>query len=175
MSKRREAQSYLLDQHIEVLGYLWSEACYSKITPSVKDQAEAKLYCIRRNSGAEAPSHGMYRTVRLEDPKNFVPYSTTLVDRYTTQSTLHNGLTSHDLDLSNAVRVPKDHTDLRRCCALLCELANLIHYLFGGSLEPCWWCSRVRNSGGRYTLAVAVKATHDGEDVVDVMELGRSS
>ena len=23
-----KAQSYLLDQHVEVLGYLWSEACY---------------------------------------------------------------------------------------------------------------------------------------------------
>ena len=146
LGKRREAQSYLLDQHVEVLWYLWSEACYLKITPSVKDQAEAKLYCMRRSSGAEAPSHGMYRTVRLEDPKNFVPYSTTLVDRYINQSTPHNGLTSDDLDLSNTVRVPEYHTDLRRCGTLLCELANLIHNLFGGSLEPCWRCSRVRNS-----------------------------
>ena len=65
-------KSYLLDQHVEVLGYLWSEACYIEITPSVKDQAEAKLYCMRHSSGAEALSHGMYRTVRLENSKNFV-------------------------------------------------------------------------------------------------------
>jgi hypothetical protein len=30
---------YLLDQHVEVLWDFWGEAC--KITPSVKDQAEA--------------------------------------------------------------------------------------------------------------------------------------
>lgn len=101
---------------------------------------------MRRSSEAEAPSHGMYHTVRLEDSKNFVTYDTGLVDKSTNITTLHNGLTSDNLDLSNAVRVPKDHTDLRRCSALLCKLANLIHYLFWGSLEPCRWCSRVRDS-----------------------------
>ena len=88
----------------------------------------------------------MYRTVRLEDPKNFITYDTALVGRSTNKKRLHNGLTSDDLDLSNTMRVPKDHTDLRRCGALLCKLANLIHYLFGGSLEPCRRRSRVRDS-----------------------------
>ena len=88
----------------------------------------------------------MYRTVRLEDPKNFVTCSITLGDKSTHQITVHSGLTSDDLDLSDTVGVSKDHTDLRRCCALLCKLAYLIHDLFGGSLEPCWWCSRVWDS-----------------------------
>ena len=76
----RKAQSYLLDQHVEVLGYLWGEACYLEITPSVKDQAEAKLYCMRRRSEPGIPSHGVYRTIRLEDSKNFVTYNTALID-----------------------------------------------------------------------------------------------
>ena len=41
-----EIECYLLDQHVEVLGYFWSEACHGEITPSVKDQAEAMLHCM---------------------------------------------------------------------------------------------------------------------------------
>ena len=104
------------------------------------------MYCMRRSPGTEAPSHRMYRTVRLEDSKNFVTYNSALVDRSINNNTLRNDLTSDNFDLSNTVRIPKDHTDLRRCSALLCKLANLIHYLFGSSLEPCRWCSRVRDS-----------------------------
>ncbi len=44
---KEESQHYLLDQHVEVLGYFWCKAYHVEITPSVKDQAEA---VIRRSA-----------------------------------------------------------------------------------------------------------------------------
>ena len=41
-----EIECNLLDQHVEVFGYFWSEAYHVEITPSVKDQAEAMLHCM---------------------------------------------------------------------------------------------------------------------------------
>jgi hypothetical protein len=39
-NEQEERVTNLLDQHVKVLWDFWCEACY-KITPSVKDQAEA--------------------------------------------------------------------------------------------------------------------------------------
>ena len=60
------------------------------------------------------------------------------------------------------MRIPEVDTNLRRALALLGELANLVDDLVGRGLEPCGRRARVRNRGGRDTLAVAVKATHFG-------------
>ena len=56
--------------------------------------------------------------------------------------------TSDNLDLSDTVRVSEDDTDLRWGSTLLCELADLIHDLVGGGLQPRRRSSRVGNCGG---------------------------
>ena len=56
--------------------------------------------------------------------------------------------------------IPQHHTNLRRSCALLRELADLVNDLLGCGLEPCWWCPGVWDSGRRDTLAVGMETTH---------------
>ena len=68
--------------------------------------------------------------------------------------------TSHDLHLRNTVRVSQHNTNLRRCGALPCELADLVDDLFGCGFEPSWRGARVWNSTGTYAFAVTVEATH---------------
>ena len=41
--KKGSVKCYLLDQHVEVLGDFWCEACHVEITLSVIDQAEAVM------------------------------------------------------------------------------------------------------------------------------------
>ena len=48
--EEEEDGSYLFDQHVEVLGNLWSEAYHAEITLSVEDQAEAMLLCVCRRT-----------------------------------------------------------------------------------------------------------------------------
>lgn len=45
-----------------------------------------------------------------------------------------NLVTSDNLDLSNAMAVTEDDTNLRWSCALLRQLADLVHHLVGGGL-----------------------------------------
>ena len=58
--------------------------------------------------------------------------------------------------------VSEDDTNLRGGGTLPGELANLLRDLVGGSLEPRRGVAGVGNGGGRNTLALAVKSTHDG-------------
>jgi len=47
-----------------------------------------------------------------------------------------NLVSSNDLDLGNTVGVSEHNTDLRWCCSLLCELADLVDDLLWSRLEP---------------------------------------
>lgn len=69
-------------------------------------------------------------------------------------------LTSDKLDLGNTVGVTEDDTDLRRGGALTGELGDLLNDLLGGGLQPGGSVARVRESGGRNALSVAVKSAH---------------
>ena len=70
--------------------------------------------------------------------------------------------TSNNLDLSDTVRVTEDNTDLRRSCALLCELADLVDNLVGCRLQPRWRLTGIGDGARRNALAVTVHATHIG-------------
>lgn len=66
----------------------------------------------------------------------------------------------NDADLSDAVRVTQNDTNLGGSGTLLGQLANLLNDLVGGGLEPRGNSARVGNGRGRNALAVAVKTTH---------------
>ena len=70
-------------------------------------------------------------------------------------------LTSNDLNLRHAVRVPQHDTNLAGRRALLRELADLIDDLFGRDLEPRGRGAGVRDRAGGDAFAVAVEAAHD--------------
>lgn len=73
---------------------------------------------------------------------------------------------SNAFDLSNAVRITKNNTNLRWCQPFLCKLANVILNILGGDLEPSRRSSLVRKSRRRNTLTSTVHTTHgdvDGE------------
>jgi len=158
--------AHLLDQHVEVLGDIRSEAC--NITLSVRDQAEAYYFlaarCVPRERTVEGGLGGgvalSARTVRLEDSQDLVAF-----DGRQYQTSTPRGLqkqhTSHDSDLGDTVRVSEDDADLRGRRALLRELADLLDDLVGRGLEPSRRVARVRNRRGRNTLSRAVKTTHD--------------
>ena len=57
--------------------------------------------------------------------------------------------------------IPQVDTNLRRSRAFLGEFADLVNDLVGSGFEPCWRRPRVWDRTGRYTFAVAMKATHD--------------
>lgn len=73
---------------------------------------------------------------------------------------------SNAFDLSNAVRITKNNTNLRWCQPFLCKLANVILNILGGDLEPSRRCSLVRKSRRRNALTSTVHTTHgvDGEE-----------
>lgn len=75
---------------------------------------------VLRDIGAQA--------VRLEDAEDLV--------------------SGNDLDLSNAVAVPEDLTNLGRSSTLLCETADLLNDLLGGGLQPSRRAAGVRDGGG---------------------------
>ena len=56
--------------------------------------------------------------------------------------------TSDYLDLGHAMTITQDDADLRRRCALLCELADVVHDLFWRGLEPLWRSSRIWDGAG---------------------------
>ena len=58
------------------------------------------------------------------------------------------------------MRVPQHDADLRRGRALLCELADLIHDLFGCGFEPGGGRAGVGYRAGRDAFAVGVETTH---------------
>ena len=70
-------------------------------------------------------------------------------------------LTSNDLNLRHAMRIPQHNTNLRGRRALLRELADLIDDLFGRDFEPGGRGTGVGDRAGRDAFAVAVEATHD--------------
>jgi len=67
---------------------------------------------------------------------------------------------SDTLDLGNAVAVTKSDTDLRRLCALLGQLNDLINEVVGGNLHPAWWRLSVREASASDTLAGGVHSSH---------------
>ena len=83
--------------------------------------------------------------------------------------------TGHNLDLSNAVGVTEDDTNLGGGCALLGELADLVDDLLGGGLEPRGRGARVGDRRGGDTLSIAVKTTHCGGWWCGVVERMSSS
>lgn len=68
--------------------------------------------------------------------------------------------TSDNLDLGNTVAVTEDNTDLGGSGTLLGQLADVVHDLVGGDLEPCRGGAGVGDGRGGNALALAVKATH---------------
>ena len=58
------------------------------------------------------------------------------------------------------MRVPQHDADLRRRSALLRELADLVHDLFGRGFEPGWGRAGVGHRAGGDAFAVGVEATH---------------
>lgn len=70
--------------------------------------------------------------------------------------------TSHNLDLRNTVAVTENDTDLGGRSALPGELADLIHDLVRGGLEPGRRGARVGDGRGADALAIAVHTTHVG-------------
>lgn len=105
-----------------------------------------------------------YRTIGFKDAKDFIACG-----QYLALKQMHQWyqakLTCDHLDLSDAVRISQDNADLGRGRAFLREFANLINDLFGGSLKPSWWGTRVWYGTGRYAFTIAVHATH-GCDVL---------
>ena len=68
--------------------------------------------------------------------------------------------TGHDLDLGNTVGVTEDNTDLGGGGTLLGQLADVVHDLVGGGLEPRRSGAGVGDGRGGNALALAVQATH---------------
>lgn len=100
--------------------------------------------CVCCDSHCPSPSSstGRLHTVGFEDSEDLVA--------------------GDDLDLSDAVAIAQDNTNLRRRSALSCELANVVDNRVWRGLEPCRHCSRVWDGGGTDTLSFAVKTTHGG-------------
>jgi len=59
--------------------------------------------------------------------------------------------------------IPQHDTDLRRCGALLGELADVVDDLLRRGLEPLWRGAAVGDCGGGYAFAVGVEASHFGD------------
>ena len=66
------------------------------------------------------------------------------------------------------MRIPQHNTNLRGRRALLRELADLIDDLFGRDFEPGGRGTRVGDRAGRDAFAVAVEATHDLGNLVEL-------
>ena len=73
---------------------------------------------------------------------------------------LSRNRTSDNLDLGNTVAVTEDNTDLGGGGTLLGQLADVVHDLVGGDLEPRRGGAGVGDGRGGNALALAVKATH---------------
>ena len=67
--------------------------------------------------------------------------------------------TSDNLDLSNAVAITENNTNLRGGSALLGELANVVNDLVGGGLQPGRRAAGEGDGGRGNALALAVEAT----------------
>jgi hypothetical protein len=68
--------------------------------------------------------------------------------------------TSDEADLSNAVGITQDDTDLRGSSTTLGEAADLLDDLVGSGLQPRRGSAAVGSSRGANTLSLAVKTTH---------------
>ena len=71
-----------------------------------------------------------------------------------------NLLSGHSVDLSNAVRITKDDTNLGGGKTLLGKLANMLLNIRGGDLAPAGWGAFVGFGTLRDTLSWCVHASH---------------
>lgn len=117
-------------------------------------------YSLSSPDGSDYASGGN-RTAGLQDTEDLVTYRETLAKAF-----LHSNFpefhTSHKLDLGNTVGVTEDNTDLGGGGTLLGQLADVVHDLVGGGLEPRGGSAGVGDGGGGNALALAVKTTHFG-------------